>query len=487
MNSKKNFVWNSFIYSFKSILGILFPLITFPYVSNVLGPTNIGKVEYANSIVNYFFFLAALGIVTYAIREGAKVKNDFEALSKLSTELLIINGISSIVAYIGILIVCNIPVFSEYALLILINSFTILFTTLGMEWVYNVKEEFTYITIRYIISHILAIVFLFAFVKTAEDYYYYAIYIVISSCSSNIVNVFCLRKHINIFKRRKLDIKRHIKPVLVLFAINITATIYTNIDTTMLGIMKGDAEVGIYHAGLKIDKCLTSLLAALSLVAFSRSSDLLKDGDLSEGGNFKSMIKQFNGVLMLIAAPLTIGLVSVGFNITNVLFSSEYSRSGYVLMIISLNLILSAINRIYGHQILIGAKRDNQYLISTIMALLLDICLNYILIPYLGAIATSISTVIACLISTVYVMWCASKLTKIKEMLFVTLKYVFLSLPFLVVSFIVNRFEIAEIIKLIIIIIICVLYYIGALFIIKDPYIKEVIKLVKKDKNKKIS
>lgn len=482
MNNKRKLIWNSLIYSFKSVLGIVFPMITFPYVSNVLGPGNIGKVEYANSITNYFIYIAALGIATYAIREGAKVKDDFEELSKLSTELLLINLVSSVIAYVGILIVCNVQIFSDYAILILINSFIILFQTVGMEWVYNVKEEFTYITIRYIIMQILAVVFLFTFVKKPSDYYYYAVYIVLTTCGSNIINVFCLKKHINVFKRRKLNLKRHIKPVLLLFSISITATIFANIDTTMLGMMREEAEVGIYHAGLKIDKIVINLLAAISLVVFSKSSYLLKDGDLSEGGQFKQLVSQFNGVIMLITAPMTIGLMAVGKNITHLLLPEEYFRSGTVLTIISVNILLSAVGRIYGQQILIATNNDKQYFKSTLLALGIDVGLNLLLIPKYGAIATSISTVIACTISNIFVMYCASKLTAIKNMVKVMVKYILLSLPFLPIALLINRTGLAEIMCLIAIVCICCIYYISVLFISGDPYFKEAVYIIKKKK-----
>lgn len=482
---KKSIVWNSLIYSFKSVLGIIFPLITFPYVSNILGPTNIGKVEYANSITNYFIYLAALGIATYAVREGAKVRDDFEALSKLSTELIIINAVSSIVAYIGILIICNISFFSEYALLIFINSFTILFTTVGMEWVYNIKEDFTYITIRYIIIQIISIVFLFVFVKTPEDYYYYAIYIVLATCGSNIINVFCLKKHINIFKKRQLNIKRHLKPVLLLFSISITTTIFANLDTTMLGIMKNETEVGIYQTGLKIDKIVTNVIAAISLVVFSRSSYLLKDGDLSENSEFKKLIKQFNSLIIMVAAPITVGLMAVSINLTKVFLSEEYIMSAYVLMIISWNVLMSAVSRIYGHQILVGTGNDKKYFISTVIAIAIDATLNYILIPYMGAIATSISTVVACFISNIYIIWCVSKLTKVKEMILNMMKYIVFSLPFLGISFLVNLFSFEEWIKLILIIVVCVVYYLAVLLLTKDPYLKQMVTLLIQKRRKK--
>ena len=47
---KKNGVFNAI----KTLMSVLFPLITFPYASRILGPSGIGKVNFASSIVSYF-------------------------------------------------------------------------------------------------------------------------------------------------------------------------------------------------------------------------------------------------------------------------------------------------------------------------------------------------------------------------------------------------------------------------------------------------
>lgn len=482
MNSKRKLIWNSLIYAFKSVLGIVFPLITFPYTSNVLGAENIGKVEYANSISSYFIFLAALGITTYAVREGAKIRDDREALSQFSSELLTINLISSIIAYAGILVVCNLPIFRTYKYLILINSVSILFTTLGMEWVYNIKEEFTFITIRYLIVQIISIIFLFSFVKTANDYYYYAIYIVLTSCGSNIINIFYLKKHVDLWKHRKLSLKKHLKPLLLLFSISITATIFANLDTTMLGIMRGDSEVGIYQAGLRIDKIVTTVIASLSVVVFSRSSYLLKEKNIERNEEYKKLIRSFNGLMMLASAPICIGLVAISKNVIGWLLSDEYSMSAIVLMIISFNVINSSVSRVFGHQVLIGVGKDIVYFTSTVIALIVDIVINYFLIPSLGAIATAISTVVACFVSNIIILIFSNKIIPVKYMIIEDAKYLLLCAPFLLISYFVNLTKFSDALMTVIIIVSCVIYYLITLLLLKDPYIKELMGLLRKGK-----
>ena len=63
-----NFIFNMM----RTMMGVIIPLITFPYSSRVLGPEALGKVDYAQANMTYFTLLQAFGIGGYAIREGAR-------------------------------------------------------------------------------------------------------------------------------------------------------------------------------------------------------------------------------------------------------------------------------------------------------------------------------------------------------------------------------------------------------------------------------
>ncbi len=69
---------NAFLNGLRSVLNLLFPLITFPYVSRVLSVSEIGIYNFSNVYVSYFILIAGLGIATYAVREGAKYRENKE-------------------------------------------------------------------------------------------------------------------------------------------------------------------------------------------------------------------------------------------------------------------------------------------------------------------------------------------------------------------------------------------------------------------------
>ena len=126
----KNTVFNTF----KSVMAVLYPLITSPYVFRVLLTDNMGKLNFGNSVVSYVSLVASLGVTTYAIRECSKVRENKEELSVVSSQIFSINVMSTLIAYLGLAIVL---IFAKplesYRLLICIQSTTVLFATLGAD------------------------------------------------------------------------------------------------------------------------------------------------------------------------------------------------------------------------------------------------------------------------------------------------------------------------------------------------------------------
>ena len=156
---KRSLGLNAFLNGLKSVLNLIFPLITFPYVSRVLSIKGIGIYNFSNTYVSYFVLIAGLGIATYAVREGAKYRNNNEKINEFASQVFSLNIISTIVAYI--LLFISLIIFKNlynYISCILIFSLQILFTTLGTEWIYTIYEDYAYITIRSIIFKIISII-----------------------------------------------------------------------------------------------------------------------------------------------------------------------------------------------------------------------------------------------------------------------------------------------------------------------------------------
>ena len=65
---KKSLGVNALLNGLRSALNLIFPLITFPYVSRVLSVDGMGIYNFSNTYVNYLVLIAVLGVATYAVR-----------------------------------------------------------------------------------------------------------------------------------------------------------------------------------------------------------------------------------------------------------------------------------------------------------------------------------------------------------------------------------------------------------------------------------
>ena len=145
---KSNFFYNTIL----KLLGIIFPVITFPYVARILSADGIGKVDFSLSVIQYFIMLAQVGIPMYAVRECSKYRKDKDKLAKTVQEILIINLIMVVISYIILFfIVFRIAAFQRYSELLLIMSISIVATSIGIEWFYQAIEEYKYITLSNIL------------------------------------------------------------------------------------------------------------------------------------------------------------------------------------------------------------------------------------------------------------------------------------------------------------------------------------------------
>ena len=190
MPKKTNVNKNTIFNTLKSIFGVIYPLITFPYISRVLMAENVGKINFGNSVVSYFSLIASLGVTTYAVRECSRVRDKKDELKKVSSQIFSINIFSTIIAYLALFITLIVArSLDNYKTLICIQSATILFTTLGADWLNTAMEDFKFIAIRTVGMQIAALVLMFIFVRKPDDYIVYAIISVVASSGANIINV----------------------------------------------------------------------------------------------------------------------------------------------------------------------------------------------------------------------------------------------------------------------------------------------------------
>lgn len=382
---------NALLNTIKTICSVIFPLITFPYISRVLKPDNVGKVNFGASFVSYFALLASLGIATHAIRECSAKRENKEALSKTASQIYSINICTTVIAYVLMAItLLFFRKFDAYRTLIIIQSTAILFTTIGCDWLNTAMEDFTFITIRTISFQVISIILMFAFIHSEEDYVFYAVISVISSSGANITNFFYRRKYCKVRFTKDINWQYHFKPIALLFVMILAQTIFSNADITMLGFMKSDAEVGIYSTALKIENIVAQVVTSLVWVVMPRLSAYFAENEFDK---INYSLKEVFGVLVLFGFPCIAGVIGLSEEIVLLVGGEEYISSALPLIILFIAFGFSLLGGSFlGNMVLLPSKKEGQYMFICCTATVVNLILNYFLIPIWGAVAAAGTT-----------------------------------------------------------------------------------------------
>lgn len=390
---------NALLNGFKSLINLLFPLITFPYISRVLSVDGMGIYNFSYTYVGYFILIAGLGINTYAVREGSKYRENLQKIENFSSQVFSINIISTVISYL--LLILSLLVFRNlqiYILCILIFSFQIFFTTLGAEWLYTIYEDYAYITVRSIIFKIISVILLFVFVKSKNDYLIYAGITVLATVGSNIFNYLHSKSFVHIKFTFKIDWGRHIKPILIIFASAIMVNIFAFSDTTILGLLKGEYAVGIYSVSVKFYSIADNMITAILIVTIPRLANLLGNKHMNQ---YYKLLSKLIDILNIVAIPAVVGLILMSKRIVIIVSGAKYSSSALSLQIMALAIIFSIFSWIFSDCVLIPEKKEKLLLRSTVITALFNISCNLLIIPYLSYNGAALTTVLSELLAMI--------------------------------------------------------------------------------------
>ena len=386
---KLNFIMNAIL----TMSRFIFPLITFPYISRVLLPVGTGKVSFATSLISYFSLFAQLGIPTYGIRACARVRDNREELTRTAHELLAINIVMDVISYaVLILALLFVPRLKEERMLYVVVSATILLTSIGMEWLYKALEQYTYITIRSIIFKFVALLAMLLLIHKQDDYVIYGGISILASSASNIFNFINAHKYIDFKPVGNYNICRHLKPVGVFFAMSCATTIYTHLDTVMLGFMATDEDVGYYDAAIRIKAVLVSIVTSFGTVLLPRASYNIEHGLWDD---FWRISKKAINYVFLVASPMMLYFIFFAKEGIYFLSGPAYTGSIIPMQIIMPTLLFIGLTNILGIQVLVPLGKEKVVLYSEIAGALVDVIINIILIPKFRSAGAAVGTLVA--------------------------------------------------------------------------------------------
>lgn len=383
---KRNYIYNL---SYQ-ILSIIAPFITTPYLSRVLGADGIGTVSFAESIVSYFVLIATLGLTSFGQREISYVQDSPVKRTTVFWETKLLECFTS---FIVILVYIPFSMRLSNRVLYLILGMNLLSVVASVTWFFQGMEEFRLIVLRNTVIRVLNIVYIFTFVKTKQDIYYYVFGSAFFTLLSGVSLWFYLPRYLVKVDWKSLRPFRHFAAVLSLFIPTVAIQIYTVLDKTMIGLITKNAfENGYYAQAITISKMTLVLVTALGTVMIPRIGFHYAKNELE---TVRALMYRGYRFVWFLGIPLCFGLISIAPVFVPWFYGPGFEKVTPLLSILSFLILAIGINNVTGMQYLIPTKRQNLFSLTVIIGAVVNFGLNLILIYWFSSMGAAVASVIA--------------------------------------------------------------------------------------------
>lgn len=473
---KKSVNKNILLNILKTTLSIVFPLITYPYATRTLGTANFGKVSFAHSIISYIALVAGLGISNYAIREGGFVRADNKKLKAFASEIFTFNLCTTVVSYVILLVLLlansNLR---QYRIVLLVQSLSIFFTTIGVDWLNVIYEDYWYITIRSIVANFLSLFFLLIFVRTPADYVLYAAINVLNSGVIAVANLIHVRRECQ-FSIRKPNLRKHIKPIMVLFSNNLAVSIYTNADITMIGWFFGDRLVGLYAIASKIYTILKQVIAAAYSVTITRLTEYYAT---RQEEKFKNLFNNVINSIIFLSLPIMIGGICTAEYIIRIIAGDEFIDAVGTLRVLLCTVLFAVTGGALAYCLNMPLRRESVNLKCTAISAIENIILNALLMPKFDILGAAIATLMSEATVAVILFLSLRKWHYLFEFGAIGrnfIKTLISCIPIVFMYHVVNRFQVDLFVKFIVVIVLSAISFFAISMVLKNDLLIELLR-----------
>lgn len=473
----KNYLYNL---SYQLLL-IILPIITTPYVSRVLGAKGVGTYSYTNSITQYFILLGCIGLNLYGQREIAYYQNDIKKRNKTFFELLFLRFITLTISII--IFYFTMVSHSKYAYIFIIQVLDIIASIFDISWFFQGIEDFQKTVLRNFVVRIICVSLIFMFVKSPNDLQLYVLCYSGTLLLGNLSLWLYMPKYVSKADVKNINIKRHVKPAVMLFLPQIATTVYTLLDKTMIGFITNDtSEVAYYEQSQTIIKTVMTIITSLGTAMMPRIANLFKNEKHEEIRIYMQNSIKF---VLVLAIPFTFGIMAIAKGFVPWFFGSGYEKVVPNMEIIAPIIIFIGMSTVTGTQYLLPLGRQKEYTLSVVIGCVVNVCLNALLINLFRSIGAAIATFIAELVILLIQLYFVRKEFDLKNIFLQFIKYVIFGLIMYVSVKVLSNTIGVSIINTFIEIVVGGIIYILLLVVSKDSIIKMGMNMAKRKLNNK--
>lgn len=429
---RKNFFYSALL----TVSNYVFPLVTYPYVSRVLGVTNIGICNFVDSIVNYFILFSMMGISIVGMREIAAARDDREQRNRVFSSLFSLNLLTTLIAAIALVVVIyTVPSLADYRPMLWIGLAKLAANFLCMDWLFRGLEEFRFITNRSILIKCLYVGAVFLFVRKAEDYWVYYLLTTLTLVANACVNVNFSRRFVR-FRPKEARFGTIAAPFFIMGVYMFLTSLYTSFNVAYLGFISTPEQVGYYSSATKIFSMLIALFTAFTTVMLPRMSAVLSEGRVDD---FNTIILKSVRVLILFGIPVACLMLSGAPDIVRIVSGEGYEGAVVSMMTVAPLVVVIGLEQILVIQVMMPMKWDRQILVCSFVGAIVGVALNLLLVKRMLANGSAFVWLVSELVVMSFALYFVTRGLAFRFPARYLGKEILLSVPMLAVLFFLER------------------------------------------------
>jgi polysaccharide transporter, PST family len=360
------------------------PLVTLPWLTRVLGPSNFGRLSFCIAVTGYFVLFADYGFNLSATRQIALHSHDRVGRSRIFWNTITIKALLAAAGFPLLLLLtfCG-HRFGEERTLLLINYLTVLGTVLTPTWYFLGTERQAILSGITIAVRVISIPAIFLFVRSNQDVQIAAL---IPSGMTVIGGLLCLMV---LMRDKQLDRIQFDRGELVaalrdgwhLFVSTASISLYQATNTVVLGLVAGNAAVGHYSAAEKVVQACQGLLAPIGQSVYPRISRLMNESRAAAFALIRKVLRLQGSaalalsVLLLVFAPVIVRL----------LYGRDYEETIRVLRWLAVLPFLVGLSNVFGVQTMLAMGMNQLVSRILVMAGALNVATLFVLTHWFGA------------------------------------------------------------------------------------------------------
>ncbi len=347
---------NAFFKTLMSIVNIVFPLLTAPYVARILSMDGYTEYNKAVSMLGWFSPFAVFGVYTYGMRTISQIKNNKEAVSKLFSQLFSFSIFASaLVSAVYFVIVLSVPSFRTYRTMYVVTTAQLLFICFATDWANEAYESYGFILVKTFFCRLVYVISVFIFVKKTDDV---LIYVILSTLSVVINNILTFAYAKSKIKFSHFSLKEDftlIKPLFVVFLLVNSSMLYTIFDRFVLTWFGDKLLLTYYNISQTIVMAVVNVTSSVLLVSIPRLSYLWAN---NKKDDYYSLLKKTSDTFMAFHTPCCIGLACISSEVIYYYSGMKYIAASLPFLLFALRYYISAFDMILSKQVLLATGNE---------------------------------------------------------------------------------------------------------------------------------